>query len=311
MATNFDVAHSFFYQENERFDKNYMNVSYNDDTFYSYYTAIGRKIKTRDNKNILLVADNYFSSTTCKHISNLISACPYDYIRVPQKYGNHYMELSKIIEYIKENLEYYSKEKMTRKENRTAFSKHYEMLIELNKKVIDIDNDLLEKYNELYNTINNPEKLKLERQKQKQIEKEQKAKLKFELNNLLTTRHYSDLVKFAYSDFWFNDTSIEDYNKQKELKAKLRKYLNPKNEYSFCWFNDDKVITSQCVRVDRKEAETLLKLWQHKKLKIGMKISYYTVLSIKDKFVKIGCHTIPTENFEALLEVMNTEKEVA
>ena len=105
-----------------------------------------------------------------------------------------------------------------------------------------------------------------------------------------------------------NDYSIEDYNTQKELKSKLEKYFNPKNELSFVWFDDDYCYTSYLIRVDRKEAETFLKLWGKGKLKRGMKISRYIVLDIQKDFIRISCHKIPTKNLQALLNEITISK---
>ena len=65
------------------------------------------------------------------------------------------------------------------------------------------------------------------------------------------------------------------------------------------------------VKVNRKEVETLLKLWNKGKLKKGMTISHYTIIEIKADFVKVGCHKIPTENIKALFNQMNNQQQEA
>lgn len=308
---NSDVAHKFFYQTGEYFSRSSMTTSFNDDTYYSYSTAIGKKITGKDGQDILLISDNTFSNTTAKHINELVYACPFGYeniIKVPQNMGNHYMELKTIIQWLTKDIDEASKLKMSQKANREYFNYCYETLKKLDDKVCDIDQSIFDQYTELYNIINDPKKLALEKQRQRQRDKEKQAKLKFELHSLLNNHSYHELIKFAFSDVWFNDYSVEEYDKQKELKSKLKQYLNPKKDLSFVWFDSNYCRTSQHITVDRKEAETLLKLWSKGKLKHGMKISYYTVLSVTDKYVQIGCHKIPAENMQALVDVMNTQK---
>ena len=89
------------------------------------------------------------------------------------------------------------------------------------------------------------------------------------------------------------------------VRAKLRQYLNPKDDLSFIWFDNDLVRTSQHITVNRKEVEVLLKLWKRGQLKHGMTISYYTVLEVMENYVKVGCHKIPVSNLDALLNQMN------
>lgn len=156
-----DVVHQFFYQENEQFNKHYMSVSFNGDIFYSYYTAIARKIKGKQGQDVLLISDNNFSKTTAKHINYLLQANPhFRVIYVPQEYGSHCFNLDTIIERIKKYIEFTATSKMSLKANREDFSKYYNMLIRLDEYVCDIDKNLIEKYTPLYNTINDPVKLK-------------------------------------------------------------------------------------------------------------------------------------------------------
>lgn len=293
---NQDVAHKFFYQTGEIFDKRYMSVNFNDDTFYSYYTAIGKKIVGKNGDDILLISDNNFSNTTCKHINYLMQACPFgckNIIRIPQRYGSHYLNLNTILKDIEENLKYYSNQKMSLKANRESYSKYFEMLIKLNEKVIDVNQKIIDEYKPLYEIINDPEKLAQEKAKQRLKDKEKQAKLKSELKNYIENYNYIELIKLAFSGLYEIDS---------EIRSKLKNYLNPKNELSFIWFDGDLCKTSQGIRIDREKVEKMLKLWDKNELKHGMQIDYYTILSITDKFVKVGCHVIPVENLNALLK---------
>lgn len=297
---NIDVAHLFFYQgAYNYFDRGSMNVSYRCDTYYSYYTAIAKKITGKEGQDILLISDDNFSQTTAKHINELRRACPFGYnniISVPQDYGKHYLEIETIVKRLADNIIKASGYKMTLKANREYFINCYETLLKLNEKVCDIEQDFIDRFTPLYNDINGPEKLAILKAKNKEKERKKQLKLKAELQILITDLDLSSLAYRAYSDKSFDD---------KELKQKIKQYINPSNDLSFIWFEGESVKTSQHITVNRNEVETLLKLWSKGKLKHGMTISYYTVLEVTSKYVKVGCHKIPTENLQALCNQMN------
>lgn len=149
----------------------------------------------------------------------------------------------------------------------------------------------LDEFENIYQAINDPEKLKTIKELQKKKDKEKQENLKAELKDIIENQAFDDIAAFAYSSLSTLDT---------EIKNKLKEYLNPKRELSFIWFDAEYVKTSKHITVNRKEVEAILKLWKHNKLKHGMTISYYTVLEVKTDYVKVGCHKIPTENLEAL-----------
>lgn len=308
---NSDVAHRFFYDRQGSFNRWSMNVSYNNDKYWSYGTVIGKITQDINGNNVFILSDDTFSNTTAKHIGELRAACPYyDIYRLPQRMGNTDFYDNQTIETLKSNLEWYAKAKLTQKPNREGLTHNYNMLqstLQLKdfKEQHKAIKKILKSYETLYNSVNDPEKLKELKELQAKREKQQKAKLKRELNKVFNKYSYLQQIQYAYT----NDLTLSDNDK--EIKAKLRQYLNPKNDLSFVWFNGDFCKTSQHITVNKNEAITLLKLWQHNKLKHGMTISYYTVLEVMDKYVKIGCHKIPTENLQALAAELETQKEAA
>ena len=307
---NQDVAHKFFYDRNGSFERSSMTVSYYNNKFFSYGTCIG-EISTDINGNeICIISRNNFSSTTSKHLGELRYACPLKKYYLPQGMGNSSFYADDVYRALRGSLEYYSNSKLTQKANRESLTDNYEMLqdcLQLSKfeKYFDDIKKVLAEYSDLYNTINSPEKLKDLKEKLAKAEKEKQAQLKKELNTLLNTHSYLDLIKFAYSDYSFDDVDFNNYEKIREQKAKLRKYFNPKNELSFAWVDGDYMRTSQHVTVDKKEATVLLKLWLNDKLKHGMKLSYYTVLQVMHDYVQIGCHRLPVENLKAIAHSLN------
>ena len=294
---NREVAHKFFYDVNGSFERSSMTVSYVHNKYYSYGTVIGKLTEDINGNRVCIISNNNFSNTTAKHLNELRYACPFPIYYLPQRIGTGDFYRDDTIDYLKSNLEYYSKAKLTQKPNREGFNEYYAMLANTLKLKMFEDKHkeifkILKEFETIHNAINNPEELKKinELIKQKELKKQQK--LKRELKKYTDKYDIAELAHIAYS--YNNDID-------KEVKAKLKQFLNPKNELSFVWFEDERVKTSQSITVDKKEATTLLNLWNKGKLKHGMTISYYTVLEVKKDYIKIGCHKIPTTNLMALL----------
>lgn len=298
---NRDVAHSFFYDINGKFERRSMTVSYAYNKYWSYATVIAKIIQTITGKTVCIISDNNFSATTAKHISELRSACPFDVVYLPQRIGQQDFNAYDTVKICIDNLEYYSKSKLTQKPNREGFSRYFHMLqntLELEgfENEFEKTEKALNEYGPLFDAINDPKKLKEYKQKQQQREKEKQQRLKEELKQHIERFDVSELAYLAYS----NQTVVDT-----DLRNKLRDYLNPHKELSFIWFDNGLVRTSQHITVNRKEVEILLKLWKKGQLKHGMTISHYTVLEVIPNYVKIGCHKIPVSNLDALLNQMN------
>jgi len=303
---NQDVAHQFFYDRNGSFDRRSMTVSYGYNKFWSYGTVIGKITENRQGKTIFLISDNTFSNTTAKHIGELKYACPYYNIySLPQRIGNSDFYIRETFEHITKNLEYYSTEKMTRQNNREQFTKYYNMLASLLeiKGFEEYDKDIkkqLKKHKKLHEDINSPEKLAEIREKQKARDKAKREKLKKQLAK------FDKLSLMDKAELAYTSRDLEQ-----ETRQKLRDFINPHHDLSFCWFNGDVIETSQGIRVDKKEALVLLKLWQAGKLKHGMTISIYTVRAVMPDYVQIGCHKIPAENLQNMYDSITKQQKKA
>lgn len=309
---NSDVAHRFFYDRGGQFERRSMTVSYGYDKYWSYGTVIGKITEDINGNTVCIISETTFSNTTAKHLGELRRACPFNTYYLPQKYGNSDFYANEIIETLKHYLDYFSKAKLSQKYNRESFTTAYEQLhstlqLAMFKEHFKDIKKTLKSYESLYNDINNPEKLKELKAIQAKREKQQREKLKKQLNKIFKTYDYLTIIENAYHYYYDNAKSIFD----KETRDSIKKYLNPKNDLSFVWFENDAVRTSQHITVDKKEAITLLKLWLKGKVKHGMTISHYTVLEVMPEYVKIGCHKIPVENLKALAAAMETQKEAA
>ena len=300
---NVDVAHDFFYHEGRSFDRSSMTVSYRNNIFYSYSTAIGQITEDRTGRKVCIISNDGFSSTTRKHISELRCASKYPVYYLPQNIGNREFYPRDIVKELIANLKYYSESKLTQKPNRERFTDTYIMLqntLEL-KMFKEYDKEIkkvLKQYRTLYEDINNPEQIKKIKEIQLERAKKEKAKLARKLKEYINKYDVAQLARIAY----------EGLGLDAETRRSIRQYLNPNNDLSFIWFSNDRVCTSQHISVDRKEATALLHLWEKGKLKHGMTISYYTVLEVRNDYIKVGCHKIPVSNLLALLE---QEKKVA
>lgn len=318
---NRDIAHAFFYQEGESYKKHYRTCGFEDDTYFSYATAIGRKYKTDDGYDCLLYSNESMSHSTGKHLSYLRCACPFGMnISVPLRYGRSYIRLYDIVDDLIGNMYFYFDRKLTQKANREGFSYAYrtlKILVENFSKhseftrlrTLDDIKSELAKFKDLYEDLNDETKLAELKKRQAKIDRESAQKLKEELKDLLKDFGYLELLHWAYG---------YGSNCNPDLRKRLREYLNPKEELSFVWVDHDDpdrslCITSQGVCMDTNEVNIALRLWLAGKLKRGMKIGYYTVIDIQPSFVKVGCHKIPVKNLKELakyLEIPDVESEV-
>lgn len=299
---NINIAHDFFYGDFNEY-RTFNNVSYSNNLFYSYYTVIGAVVKAKDGSNILLVSESSMTPTTGRHIGNLISACPFNHLRVPMRYGKHSFSLDDCINDIITILDNYTAEKLTRKANREGFVESYEQLLYINEYIKDIDPDIIAKYAPLFDLINHSKELKELRAKLKEKAKQDELKAKAELDKLLNTYDYLDLVQFAF-DIHKAKIVFNDYQKDREMSARVKKVLNPNNDLSFVWIDEDenKVKTSKSIQMSMDIVKTGLKLWKHNKIKHGYQVGCYTVLEVRKDYVQIGCHKIPMDNIKALYE---------
>lgn len=295
---NIDIAHEFFYSDFNS-HRNFNNISYNQNLFFSYYTVIGAVIQDKFGNNILLVSESSMSPTTGRHISHLINACPFSRLRVPMEYGNHHFSLEACINRIVKNLEYYSNSKLSLKANRESYIQSFRQLQYINDNIQDVDSSLIEQYKQMFDLLNNSTEVKQLKAKLKEKAKQDRIKAEKELNELLNKYSYLDLIQFAF----------DDYKTDRELSARVKKILNPNNDLSFAWIENENIVkTSKNIKMPMDIVKTGLKLWKHNKVKHGYKVDCYTVLEVRKDYIQIGCHKIPIENIKALYEKIFSNK---
>lgn len=291
-----DICHDFFYEgDGSCYRKHYHNVGYDNDTFYSYDTAIARIVAAHNGEEVCLISYDSFSPTTAKHLSYLKQACPLTRIFVPAQYGCSTLDEEDVLKWFFADLNQAAARKLTQAANRNEFINTFRFCQRFLNYFHDLlltkeQEEQLEKHKELYVILNSSDGVKKLKEKQRQ-EDARKAK---EFKELCQNSNLSELARNAYSP----ESTLLSKNKQK-----LQQKLNPKGVYSFVWQQDDyNYRTSQGVWIRKDEGDILLKLLHAGKLKHGYTISRYTVISVDDEFVKIGCHLIPRQNLEELYQ---------
>lgn len=287
--TNREAAHAFFYSEGGFYNRR-TPEAFCDDRFFSYSTCIAKKAKTKDGRRILLLSKDKFSSTTSKHITALKDACYWNIIEIPQRIDRTDFIVDEVLETLYNDLKYAAAESLSLKRNREEFNYNYETLRSLvDVEGFHINKTILRQFKTTYERINNPEQLAKLKAKERAAEKRKQQRLQAQLKRYICTYDIAELAKMAYS------------REKLEQKEAIKKYINPRSEYSFAWFDGELVKTSQGITVNRQEVEKLLQLWQRGKIQTGMKVSIYEILEINNSYIKIGCHKIPLENIQALI----------
>lgn len=327
---NYDVAHRFFYDLSGYFSKNYINVSYRNYKFFSYYTCIGKVVEDLDGRYILLVSEDNFSSTTAKHISNLIGACPFDRMRVPVNYGDSDININELENKIIKKLDYFKNQKLSQKYNRDEYCRYYTMLCEISHRVIKIKKSTITKYRKLYLELQDVEKVKALKKKQQILDRKAIEKSIKDFKKLIDTKNLDELKdwlkynwncnKVLYKQLknYINDKTVESLTNGKNLleiiacaynsniewhiRQLLQEYLQNKyKDYSFVWIEGENFKTSKHVTIKIEDCKSLIRLYKSGKIKHGMQLNQYTILEVKNDYVRIGCHTISRENLDILL----------
>ena len=305
------LAHEFYYKEHNE-ECRTRSAWFKGNRFGSYGTCIGYIFTDKQGKKTLLASDSYMSAPTAKHLNALKSACPFDIASVPFHYGDSfYLDrtqkdvLKRIAELFAVRLDNEMSEKKTytRKPDREYA---LELLKNMNEFVRITGQRIkgLAKYNKYLSVALNKENIKKASARVRELAKKKAEKMRKAVEHfkkVVSKKPLLDLVdKYALDWTYTGKSDIE--RKEKELFENMFGVENP----SFVGLCKDKnaVRTSQRIVMPVCEIITALKCWKHKHNILGFKLGAYTVLANNDKFVKIGCHNIPTANIKALADVL-------
>ena len=292
--TNQQIAHEFFYSDFQ--SNNYpssKNCGYRGDTFKSYATAVARVLTDKNGELVCLFSAYTYSTTTAKQLSYLRRACPFTILYVPTEYGIGTIELSDVVYNLFRELDRCHQLDTGKKPNRLAIIDNYNqiqgILSHFNIVLSDEQVAKLDVYRLFVDSVQVYENELAKRRAKRLEERTAKALEMLNSDNLL------DVVESIYSP-----KSPLTYAQ----KVERRNQLNPNSSLSFVWVDGDTYRTSQGVTVSKREGDLLLKLFAAGKLRHGHHIDRYTVLSVCDAFVQIGCHKIPARNLSELAAIL-------
>lgn len=307
------LAHEFFYKEHDE-ECRTRSAWFKGARFGSYGTCIGYIFTDKQGRKTLLASDSYMSATTAKHLNALKNACPFGVTDVPFHYGDSFYlyrtqkeVLKRIAELFAVRLESEISEKRTytRKPDREYA---LDLLKNMNEFVRITGQRIkgLAKYNKYLSVALSAENIKkasarVRAQAKKQAEKTKQLVEKFKRD--VAKKPLLDLIKKYVFDFrYYKSTKAE--LKEQELFNKM--FDTDLHNPSFVIVDKENgvVKTSQNITMPISDVLPLLKMWKHKHNIVGLMLGQYTVLANNDKFVKIGCHNIPTANIKALADVL-------
>ena len=315
IKNNYDMIHSFMYDSLDSYcSKSWINISYSRGRLFSYGTCIAQFVKDINDDLILIISDNNFSNTTAKHLSIVRAANPhYNVIYLPQAYGSSEFYAHEVLNRLVSALEYNSK-KLSRQVNRYDFTHNYNMLsnflqVKHFSPLFDKAKEVLEQYKVLYDACHNQEAINQIKKETRQANLEAKKKHKEELKQIKTyiNEFINDkgYLAFIY-ELFINHKNI--FNTGLVPSKVLEAFADNQN-YSYCWIDGGYIKTSQRVTVPVNEAKILLHRYVNNKPILGHTVdNRFKVLAVTQDYIKIGCHILPIENINALIDALGIKQ---
>lgn len=261
-----EVIHLFAQQVQHYAANSSRNIYFYDNKIYSYgsHYLLGEFI----DKETILINDKGYSVTTSKHISSLSCATT--------QYEQFYTTKTNL-DYVLTNFKYlFEKWIKARKplkyssEINNTFEKLNEYIKYTGKKC-KRDEAYIE-IKKIHKAVNNKDIKELETYRKNKAKRD-RLKIKKEFTNKLKD----------FNNYKINSIRLKNNDKDFLRVSKCGKFVE----------------TTQNIKVDVKEAQTLYKMILAGKDIKGYKIGYYTVISLNG-FLKIGCHNIDTENMHKI-----------
>lgn len=318
--TNETISHAFFYERGDLIKKNHLHLWKNYKAIYSYSTPIAILEKDKNNNDILILSSNNMTHTTSRHINYVRRAAPCNIVYYPFFRNNYFSDFWDIKRDLIDSLEEYKS--LSDSYECDQFIKYFQSLEDLNE-YFDLDEHLIA-YKPLYlkakESLPVAKKSESLEKRRATIKENKELKERFENMNIedFENIHYLDkneekflknnsnlflnkfFEKYSYLDLIEKTyTGVFNYF----LKGILKAYLKD-DEYSYLYIKDDLIKTSRGITQKIADIKPFLIAWKKGLLNHGEKIGIYTVLSVTDEFVKIGCHKIPTENIRKLYEAV-------
>lgn len=305
-----ELSHAFFYVEDS--EQHYTaSASFCGNMFYSYSTAIGYKYKDKNGRRVLFVSQNTMSTTTGKHRGYLISACPFEVLQVPFKYGEQLKRLSEktVLKHIAENFASCIKNDMQAKKTYTrAEDRDYTVSLQQRAAAfVDITKVKIKglaKYTNYCAERLSAENIRQAAKKARERAAKKAEQTKKRIESFKKSIEKTPLLE-SINKYCFDFKSWQATKEEQEQRALFIASFGIKNP-SFVTIDSaqNAVKTTQAVTLPINEIKPLLKAWKNGLNIIGQKCGIYTVLENNEQRVKIGCHNIPTENIKALANML-------
>ena len=142
VPTNKQIVQRYFNPQYQSYWSQYNNVSFSGDTFFSYNTAIAKRVEGKYGRKILLLSDNRHSNTTAKHIFLLRCESNYcwDIVRVPTVRNERNIDIDVVIERLLDRLVALRNQGLLAKyQYRKEFMEIRSMLWRINVFIKDVD----------------------------------------------------------------------------------------------------------------------------------------------------------------------------
>lgn len=309
-----ELAHEWAYNHERDLRTGCDRMHTRGNTLYSYSTAIAYKIV---DKQVLLLAREGFSNTTRKQKSKLRRAFAHWTIievnsdNIPEYDVSLDRLLKKEVKECKERLIYMLKNTKRNKqgvfaryEDRQEFCDYLYTLTSISECISDklYNRDtarhirfcnyayLLRKYTDDIT------------ERRDRARKAEAIKKRGELENALQEFANSGSTSYKEYSAILEKFQLEPYYRKDMIESffKLNTVEDYQQGYSYIWRAGDDVKTTQHITVPWRDVELLLRLWKAGKPILGEQAGRYTVLSVNDDYVQVGCHRIPVANLNAL-----------
>lgn len=316
-----ELAHEWAYNHKNDLRTGCGRMHTEGNTCYSYSTAVAYKIV---DKQVLLMSRYRYSVTTNKQMSKLWSAFSHWYIievgsdNIPAyDFSLEWLlkkEVKECIERLTDMLKNIKKNKQgvfALAEDRKTFCEYVRTLNEISKYVdhdlYDTETKMNKRFLRYANKLSSYDSDRIKRREQARKEREEKRRVeaikrRAELENALQAfansgstsyKEYSAILEKFQLELHYRKDMIESF-------FKLNTVEDYQQGYSYIWRAGDDVKTTRYVTVPWRDVELLLRLWKAGKPILGKQAGRYTVLSVNDDYVQVGCHRIPVANLNAL-----------
>lgn len=290
---NRQLAHIWAQQKQATGRNASSSMFFEDNTIYSYgYHYAIATMHFKGLKKLVLVNEHGYSNTTCKQRNDVLRAIKYtDYIYVPSyiyvpRPTNLECEENEIYLY-NQVISQIDSLMSTRTKNTSFEWLEYHIKL-LNLYLSFIEKPLFKLDGVYYEALKEINKIRIDRN----FENGQKRQLKFEKENRLLKEEHATYVAQWLSGEQINRRIRWDLFKTDFKNAELIR-IKPNQP--------DIVETNQGAEVPLSHALRLLNLVLKNEVRQGERVGHFTVDSVKEDILKIGCHTISIKQASEVL----------